>query len=149
MISCQALHRILHADILVLNLSNNNLRSSSFLIEVPKLLFLNVSNNELQELDTLSYCPQIEEAIFSHNKITQIPNLSRAANLTLIDASFNQIYSYENLATLAQNYKLKVFNLSHNPITSKMGHKERLSEILKQVLAFDIFDIVSSTFIRN
>ena len=143
LVSNRALHRILHSDLLVLNLSTNNLVSSSFLANLPKLLFLNVSNNELQELDALSNCHDLEEVIFSHNKIVHAPDLSNSTNLRLIDASFNQINSLESLVPYAQNEKLVIFNLFNNPITRKMDLQRKLKELLPQVVAFDIFDIVT------
>ena len=140
--SNEGLNRILHANILVLNLSNNNLKSSSFLYSVPNLVFLNVSNNDLQELDALSHCIYIEEVIFSHNKVSLFPNMSKAKDLALVDASFNLLHSFENLALLSANRKLRVCNLSHNPITRKVDYRNILKKILTQVLAFDVFDVV-------
>lgn len=149
MISEVSLSLMMHQNILVLNLSNNGLSSSAFLSKLPNLTFVNVSNNELEELDSISHCVKLEEIVFSHNKISRVPNLLRMKNLSLIDAAFNLIHSYENVALLSQSRKLKVINLTQNPIANKFNYKGVLKKLLPQVLAFDISITVSSLFMPD
>jgi len=133
---------IWHQKLKILNLSGNNLTSITFISHLDNLEFLNLNYNRLTYIPELACSSTLKELCLTHNKLPHVSNLNRLTELSLLDVSFNQLNSYEDLSNLSLNKKLKVLNLTGNPITTRAFYKGTLSSILSHISGLDVFDPV-------
>jgi len=131
---------IWHQKLKILNLSGNNLTSITFISHLDNLEFLNLNYNRLTYIPELACSSTLKELCLTHNKLPHVSNLNRLTELSLLDVSFNQLNSYEDLSNLSLNKKLKVLNLTGNPITTRAFYKGTLSSILSHISGLDVFD---------
>lgn len=104
--------KIQFTNILALNLSNNNINSSTGLSCFRSLKFLNLSGNKIKKLEDIEQCPLLEKVDISRNIIEELPNFASNQLLRVVVAFGNEISSVKSLNLLF----LKELHLSDNNI---------------------------------
>ena len=100
-------------NLMVLNLSNNQLSQISDLENLYNLKSLLLSNNLIEEIDGLENLIGLELLDLSYNRVREIQNLDNCQSLNSLSISNNLI---EHLGDLAHNLTLEVLDLRNNRI---------------------------------
>ncbi|KAK7404945.1 hypothetical protein VNO78_06015 [Psophocarpus tetragonolobus] len=127
-------------QLLLLNLSKNNISVIEGLCQLTRLRVLNLSYNRIRRIGHalievfIACCSSLEELYLAGNRISEVEGLHRLSKLTILDASFNEISSVKCLGQLVANYKsLQAINLEGNP-TQKSAGDEELKKYLQFIL---------------
>ncbi|KAK7410137.1 hypothetical protein VNO78_00678 [Psophocarpus tetragonolobus] len=126
-------------QLLLLNLSKNNISIIEGLCQLTRLRVLNLSYNRIRRIGHgLTSCSSLDELYLAGNKIRKVEGLHRLSKLTILDVCFNDISSAKCLGQLVANYNsLQAINLEGNPTQKSVGDEE-----LKKYLQFILPNLV-------
>ncbi|SBT33748.1 leucine-rich repeat protein (LRR8) [Plasmodium ovale wallikeri] len=97
-------------------LDNNHIEELENLDELEKLRILSVSNNKIKKIKNLDKLINLRELNLHNNNINKIENLNKNIKLKILILSKNNIKNKECIIYLKCLKKLKILNLTDNPI---------------------------------
>lgn len=136
-LSQDSFSELIPENLLVLNLSGNNISDLRCLKTCRNLEFINLHDNNIEEVKGFIMCPKIKEIVLSSNKLRVVKNLSKLSELRLLDLSDNLIDDQSALKSLQQNTQLRYLNVKGNPLALRMKYRKELLDYLPQLSMVD------------
>eukprot|EP00750_Incisomonas_marina_P015361 INCI18190.1.p1 GENE.INCI18190.1~~INCI18190.1.p1 ORF type:complete len:371 (+),score=51.59 INCI18190.1:249-1361(+) len=123
-----------HTQLTHLNLSQNNLQAIPLdtLRPLRQLKMLNLSHNFIDSMWGLHFQVKLEYLDISNNWIDHVEGLHRCRSLKVLDLAQNQIAEIEALHELALLPRIKVLDLSSNPISARPEKQKLVCRLLPQ-----------------
>ena len=105
--------------------------------DISEIKKLNIWGEDIQDISILSKMPNLEIISLSSNHISSLNPLSACLNLREIYLRNNNINSFEELYHLRHLFNLKVLWLEGNPICDDIFYREKVLNLLPQVIYLD------------
>ena len=105
--------------------------------DISEIKKLNIWGEDIQDISILSKMPNLEILSLSSNQISSLTPLSACLNLREIYLRNNNINSFEELYHLRHLFNLKVLWLEGNPICEDIFYREKVLNLLPQVIYLD------------
>ena len=105
--------------------------------DISEIKKLNIWGEDIQDISILSKMSNLEKISLSSNQISSLSPLSTCLNLREIYLRNNNINSFEELYHLRPLFNLKVLWLEGNPICEDIFYREKVLNLLPQVIYLD------------
>ena len=105
--------------------------------DITEIKKLNLWGEDIQDISIISKMPNLEILSLSSNKISSLSPISTCLNMREIYLRNNNIYSLEELHHLKPLFNLKALWLEGNPICDDIYYREKVLNILPQVIYLD------------
>ena len=105
--------------------------------EITEIKKLNLYAEDLLDISLISKMPKIEVLSLSSNQISSLSPLTNCLNVREIYLRNNNIDSFKELSHLKNLMNLKVLWLEGNPICNDIYYREKVFNILPQVIFLD------------
>jgi Leucine-rich repeat (LRR) protein len=113
--------RPINENIIMLDISNSNIKNIGNLENLVNLEYLDCSNNKLTSLEEIKKLTNLKELCYSNNFLTSLEGIENFGNLQSLYCNNNQLTSLEgieNLVKLIKNNKKILYTLQYNFIDS-------------------------------
>lgn len=105
--------------------------------DISEIKKLNIWGEDLQDISIISKMVNLEVLSLSSNKISSLSSLSNCLNLREIYLRNNNINTFEELNHLRHLLNLKILWLEGNPICDEKYYREKVLNLLPQVMFLD------------
>ena len=105
--------------------------------DISEIKKLNIWGEDLQDISIITKMPNLEILSLSSNQISSLSPLSACLNMREIYLRNNNISSFEELNNLRHLFNLKVLWLEGNPICEDIFYREKVLNLLPQVIYLD------------
>ena len=105
--------------------------------DITEIKNLNIWGEDIQDISILTKMPNLEVLSLSSNKISSLFPISSCLNIREIYLRNNSINSFEELYHLRPLFNLKVLWLEGNPICEDINYREKVLNLLPQVMYLD------------
>ena len=113
------------------------LRKYPKISDITSLTKLNIYAEDIQDISILASMPKLEYLSLSCNQISSLLPLSNCIYLREIYLRNNKISSFEELNHLQHLFNLKILWLDGNPICNDKYYRNKVLNILPQVVSLD------------
>ena len=113
------------------------LRKNPKISDISQITKLNLYAQDIQEISILSSMSKLEYLSVSCNQISSLFPLSHCINLREIYLRNNNISSFEELNNLRHLSNLKILWLEGNPICNDKFYRNKVLNILPQIISLD------------
>ena len=104
---------------------------------ISQIKRLNIWGEDIEDISIISKMPNLEILSLSSNHISSLLPLSSCLNMREIYLRNNNINSFEELYHLKPLFNLKALWLEGNPICDEIYYREKVLNILPQVICLD------------
>ena len=105
--------------------------------DITEIKKLNIWGEDIEDISIISKMINLEKLSLSSNKISTLSSLSNCLNLREIYLRNNNIITFEELNHLRHLLNLKVLWLEGNPICDDILYREKVLNLLPQVIFLD------------
>ncbi|KAK9824206.1 hypothetical protein WJX72_008534 [[Myrmecia] bisecta] len=120
-----------------LQLDNNALTKIENLDGLVNLRWLDLSFNRIAKIEGLDKLALLEDLSLFSNCIEQMENMEMLTNLMVLSMGRNNITSLHNVMYLRQFKRLRLINLSGNPISNDSDYKSYILSHIKDLTYLD------------
>ena len=113
------------------------LRKNPKISDISSITKLNIYLEDIQDISILSSMPKLEYLCLSCNEISSLLPLSKCIYLREIYLRNNKISSFEELYHLRHLFNLKILWLEGNPICNDKFYRNKVLNILPQIISLD------------
>ncbi|KAL4466826.1 hypothetical protein ABPG74_010423 [Tetrahymena malaccensis] len=101
------------------------------------LKILMISRVRLQDLSGLNAFPLLQELYASYNQIKNLNDLYFNENIEVLDLEGNEIADNDQIEVIETMSKVKILNLTQNPISKKEDYRQLIRQKLPQLQILD------------
>ena len=105
--------------------------------DLTEIKNLNIWGEDIQDISIITKMPNLEVLSLSSNNISSLSPISSCLNMREIYLRNNNISSFEELNHLRTLFNLKVLWLEGNPICEDKNYREKVLNLLPQVMYLD------------